>query len=261
MGQDMSFFPTADHLASWAGLAPANNEFGGRQRPASTRKGNPHPRNILIECAWSVARTKTRLRARFHRLVRRFDGARNPRAVPFHVLDEGCDGLLVRDVQQPGGGAPGGKGFELGDPPRPADRADHTMFGGQGPGRRQGPGPLLTPVIRNVLLMSNSCATSGRMQRDRVTARRRGGSEFARRLASWPAVAGSGSVLDVSDRPAGSRQGRETTPLSRTVRTGLATSAITGHVPHRRYSGMGHPWSARRVQRSRWSRAGRPGCS
>jgi transposase len=40
IGQDMSFFPTGDHLASWAGLAPANNESGGRRRPAGTRKGN-----------------------------------------------------------------------------------------------------------------------------------------------------------------------------------------------------------------------------
>jgi transposase len=80
IGQDMSFFPSADHLASWAGLAPANNESGGRTRPAGTRRGNPHPRNLLIECAWVVARTKTRPGARYHRLVRRFGGARNPRA-------------------------------------------------------------------------------------------------------------------------------------------------------------------------------------
>ncbi|WP_370133512.1 IS110 family transposase [Streptacidiphilus sp. EB103A] len=80
IGQDMSFFPTADHLASWAGLAPANNESGGHRRPAGTRKGNQHLRNLLVESAWTVARTKTRPGARFHRLVRRFGGARNPRA-------------------------------------------------------------------------------------------------------------------------------------------------------------------------------------
>jgi transposase len=102
IGQDMSFFPTADHLASWAGLAPANHESGGRRRPAGTRRGNPHLRNILIESAWSVARTRTRPGARFHRLVRRFGGARNPRAkkkaavavahtlllIIYHVLDQ-----------------------------------------------------------------------------------------------------------------------------------------------------------------------------
>jgi transposase len=101
IGQDMSFFPTADHLASWAGLAPANHESGGRRRPAGTRKGNTHLRNLLVESAWTVARTKTRPGARFQRLVRRFGGARNPRAkkkaaiavahtlllIAYHVLD------------------------------------------------------------------------------------------------------------------------------------------------------------------------------
>jgi transposase len=102
IGQDMSFFPTADHLASWAGLAPANNQSGGRSRPAGTRNGNPHVRNLLVESAWVVARTKTRPGAQFHRLVRRFGGARNPRAkkkaavavahtlllIVYHVLDK-----------------------------------------------------------------------------------------------------------------------------------------------------------------------------
>ncbi len=80
IGTDMSFFPSADHLASRAGLAPANNESGGRRRPAGTRHGNPHLANVLVECAWSCSRTKTRPGAQFHRLVRRFGGHRNTRA-------------------------------------------------------------------------------------------------------------------------------------------------------------------------------------
>lgn len=80
IGADMSFFPDADHLASWAGLCPANNESGGRRRSAGTRHGNQHLANVLVECAWSCSRTKTRPGAQFHRLVRRFGGHRNPRA-------------------------------------------------------------------------------------------------------------------------------------------------------------------------------------
>ena len=79
-GTDMSFFPGADHLASWAGLCPANNESGGRRRPAGTRHGDQHLANVLVECAWAASRTKTRPSAQFHRLVRRFGGHRNPRA-------------------------------------------------------------------------------------------------------------------------------------------------------------------------------------
>ncbi len=80
IGTDMSFFPDADHLASWAGLAPANNESGGRRRPAGTRHGDQHLANVLVECAWAASRTRTRPGAQFHRLVRRFGGHRSPRA-------------------------------------------------------------------------------------------------------------------------------------------------------------------------------------
>jgi transposase len=79
-GTDMSFFPSADHPASRAGLAPASNESGGRRRPAGTRHGNQHLANVLIESAWSCSRTRTRPGAQFHRLVRRFGGHRNSRA-------------------------------------------------------------------------------------------------------------------------------------------------------------------------------------
>ena len=74
IGTDMSFFPDADHLASWTGLAPANNESGGRRRPAGTRHGCQHLAGVLVECAWAASRTRTRPGAQFHRLVRRFGG-------------------------------------------------------------------------------------------------------------------------------------------------------------------------------------------
>ena len=80
IGVDMSRFPTAKHLAAWAGLAPGNNESAGRRRRSRHRKGNPHVQSILVEAAWAAARTRTRIGARFHRLHRRFGGRSSPGA-------------------------------------------------------------------------------------------------------------------------------------------------------------------------------------
>ncbi len=80
IGIDMARFPTAKHLAAWAGLAPGNNESAGRRRNGRRRKGNPHVCSILIEAAFASSRTRTRLGARYHRLHRRFGGRQNPGA-------------------------------------------------------------------------------------------------------------------------------------------------------------------------------------
>ncbi len=77
IGVDMARFPTAGHLAAWAGLAPGNNESAGKRRKSRHRKGNTHVQSILIEAALAAARTRTRIGARFHRLHRRFGGKQN----------------------------------------------------------------------------------------------------------------------------------------------------------------------------------------
>jgi transposase len=74
IGVDMSRFPTAAHLAAWAGLAPGNNESAGKRYRTHRRKGNAHVTSILIEAAHAASRTHTRLGARYHRLHRRFGG-------------------------------------------------------------------------------------------------------------------------------------------------------------------------------------------
>jgi len=72
MGLDMSQFPTAKHLTSWAGLAPGNNQSGGKRYSARTRKGNRPLSTIMVQAAWSAVRTKeTFLKARYHRLAAR----------------------------------------------------------------------------------------------------------------------------------------------------------------------------------------------
>jgi transposase len=55
----MSRFPTADHLASWAGLCPGNNESAGKHGNTRTRRGNREIRTALVEAAWAAARTSS----------------------------------------------------------------------------------------------------------------------------------------------------------------------------------------------------------
>jgi transposase len=85
IGVDMTRFPTADHLASWAGLCPGHHESAGKQRSGKTRKGDAALRSTLCEAAWSAAKTRdTYLAAQFRRFSRRF-GKRNQNKAIFAV--------------------------------------------------------------------------------------------------------------------------------------------------------------------------------
>jgi transposase len=72
IGDDMSVFPSASHLVSWAGLCPRNDESAGKRRSTRLRHGAPWLKAILIQIAWPASRSKNSyFRALFHRLKAR----------------------------------------------------------------------------------------------------------------------------------------------------------------------------------------------
>jgi transposase len=65
IGRDMSRFPAAAHLISWAGLCPKNDESAGKRRSTGMRKGAQWLKTTLVQCAWAASRKKAG--AQFHR--------------------------------------------------------------------------------------------------------------------------------------------------------------------------------------------------
>jgi transposase len=86
IGTDLSRFPTAKHLASWAGMCPGNHESAGKRKSGKTRKGSRWLRQVLIEMAHGAARSKqTYLAALYRRLARR-RGAKKALIAGGHAL-------------------------------------------------------------------------------------------------------------------------------------------------------------------------------
>lgn len=103
VGADMGHFPDADHLVSWAGMCPGNNQSGGKRRNGRTRKGNKTLRAALVQSGQAAGRSKgTYLGALYRRLTIRRGGKRAAMAVGRHILQAAYfilrDGVNYREL-------------------------------------------------------------------------------------------------------------------------------------------------------------------
>jgi transposase len=73
-------FAGHDKLASWVSLCPGNNITAGKRKHGRTGDAGTYIKPMLIQAAWAAIRARGRLLARYHRLVRRFGGEKNPGA-------------------------------------------------------------------------------------------------------------------------------------------------------------------------------------
>lgn len=98
IGVDMSRFPTAGHLISWAGLCPRLDESAGKRRSTRTRRSGTWLKTTLVQAAWAAVRTRdSYLRAQFLRLKTRRGPKKAILAVAASMLTA-IYHMLVRDV-------------------------------------------------------------------------------------------------------------------------------------------------------------------
>jgi transposase len=118
-GGDMSVFPSAKHLASWAGMCPGNDESAGKRRSGKTRKGSKWLSQTLVECAKSANRTKnTYLAAQYARLRARRGANKATIAVCHSILTAVWHMLTTGETYTD----PGGDFFARRDPERTRKR-------------------------------------------------------------------------------------------------------------------------------------------
>ena len=87
IGVDMTTFGTAQRLAAWAGVCPANHQSAGKQKRRGTRKGNTFLKAALVTAAVSTAQAKgTYLRDKFHRLKARIGTKKAAMAIAHKIL-------------------------------------------------------------------------------------------------------------------------------------------------------------------------------
>lgn len=99
IGTDMTRFPTAGDLVSWAGLCPHLDVTAGKRKSNRIRKGAPWLKTVLVQAAWAAARKKdSYLKAQFHRLRSRRGAKKAIVAVAASMLTS-AHAMLSRDVE------------------------------------------------------------------------------------------------------------------------------------------------------------------
>ena len=103
IGTDMSQFPTAGHLLSWAGLVPRLDESAGKRRSTRIKKGAPWLKPVLVQCAWGAARKKNSyFQTQFLRLKARRGAKKAAIAVAASILTTAyhmlADGTCYQDL-------------------------------------------------------------------------------------------------------------------------------------------------------------------
>ena len=103
IGIDMSRFPSAAHLISWACICPRNDESAGKRRSNRVRKGGTWLKTMLVQCGWAAVKKKgSYLQAQFYRIKARRGPKKAIMAVVasiltaiYHMLK---DGTMYKDL-------------------------------------------------------------------------------------------------------------------------------------------------------------------